>query len=464
MASVVVCGGAVVGLGAAMMLARDGHEVTVLEADPDGAPVTPAEAWDTWRRTGVAQFRQPHTLFPRFRAVADEELPGLTTRLVDAGCVEADRLTSMPPSMTDRTPRPGDERLRGVTGRRPVVESAVAAAAEDTPGVTVRRGVRVEELLPGPPALEGVPHAAGVRTTAGEDVRADLVVDATGRRTPSAGWLADLGTRPPAVSAQDSGFVYYTRYFTGPRRPAPFGPPLAPLGSISVLTLDGDNDTWSVTVFGQSGDAPLKALRSPEAFDRVIGACPLQAHWLDGRPADGVMAMAGGLDSSRRLVVDGRPVVTGLLTVGDAWACSNPSAGRGLSVGLLHAALLRRVVAAHLDRPAELAVAWDEETERTAGPFIREQRTEDRSRLAGMAAARDGLPEPPPPPDLGTFLGAAMQDADLFRAMLEYRLCMAPLAELLARPAVQERMAAADRRPPSPLPGPDRARLLELLG
>ena len=51
------------------------------------------------------------------------------------------------------------------------------------------------------------------------ELRADLVIDATGRQTRLARWLAALGAPPLTEEAEDSGFVYYTRYFTGPRRP-----------------------------------------------------------------------------------------------------------------------------------------------------------------------------------------------------------------------------------------------------
>jgi 2-polyprenyl-6-methoxyphenol hydroxylase-like FAD-dependent oxidoreductase len=463
MAAIVVCGGGVIGLCAGLMLADDGHEVTVLEPDPADPPGTPAAAWDGWRRAGVAQFRQPHTLFPRFRQVVDRELPGLTERLADGGCVRVDHLESLPPTIEDHAPRPGDERFRFVTGRRPVTEAVVAVAADERPRLAVRRGVRVAGLLTGPAPLPGVPHVTGVRTGTGEELAADLVVDATGRRSPSADWLDELDARPAQADSQTGGFVYYTRYFTGPEQPRRLGPQLAPVGSISLLTLGGDNDSWSVTVFGPTRDAPLRALREPAVFDRVVAACPRQAHWLDGEPITGVLAMAGVLDRHRRLVVDGVPVATGFLAVGDAWACTNPSAGRGISVGAVHAQLLRTVVRASAEDPVELARAFDERTEREVAPFYRMQLAADRVRLAEMDALRAGREPPPPDPGRTGLLTAAAHDADAYRALLEVITCLALPHEVLERPGMAERLAAYAGEPPPGTPGPDRAQLLQLL-
>ena len=69
MSSIIVCGGGIVGLSAAMMLAADGHVVTVLEADPDPVPASPAQAWQSWRRKGGAQFRQRSRILPELRII-----------------------------------------------------------------------------------------------------------------------------------------------------------------------------------------------------------------------------------------------------------------------------------------------------------------------------------------------------------------------------------------------------------
>jgi 2-polyprenyl-6-methoxyphenol hydroxylase-like FAD-dependent oxidoreductase len=464
MASIVVCGGSVIGLSVAMMLARDGHDVTVLEADPAPVPDVPSEAWDGWRRQGVAQFHQPHNFFPRIRQILATELPELNDLLLAAGCVWVDPMATLPPGITDTAPRPNDDRFRFITGRRPVGEAVFAIAAANEPRVDVRRGITVAGLHTGAQAADGVPHVDGVVTDTDEVVAADLVVDAMGRRTPSADLLAAVGARTPITQSEDCGFIYYTRYFTGPECPVQLGPVLAPHGSISVLTLPGDNDTWSVTMFTATGDAPLKTMRDNDVFTRIGRALPLKAHWLDGKPITNVLPMAGVLDKYRRFVVDGAPVATGFLAVGDAWACTNPSAGRGISVGLVHTQLLRRVIRESLDDgPEVLARRWDEETETHVAPFYWNQIADDRARVAEMLALRDGTELPAPDPHVQRFMAALTLDADVFRAAIEMLTCLALPEEVFARPGFVDRLARYDDAEPMRLPGPDRAQLMELL-
>ena len=263
------------------------------------------------------------------------------------------------------------------------------------------------------------------------------------------------------VQAEDSGFVYYTRYLHRPRAlPARLGPPLVPIGTISLATIEADNDTWSVTIFSASGDPPLKALRGVECFTRVVRACPLQAHWLDGKPITGVLAMGGILDRYRRFVVEGNPVVTGYAAVGDAWACTNPSAGRGISVGIVHAQLLRRMVREHLGDPAGFAQAWDEDTERLVAPYYWGQIAADRTRLAEMTALREGRPWSPPDSMMSRLVNAARYDADAFRALLEILMCLALPQEVVQRPGIRDAVeqlgaqipAASSRTEPSAAP------------
>lgn len=461
MASIVVCGGSVIGLSLAMMLARDGHRVTVLERD---AAPPPADPWGAWARPGVAQFLQPHNLLPPFRRVLDEELPGTVDRLVDAGCVWLDWLSVMPPLIRDRSPRSGDDRFRFVTGRRPVVEAVIAAAAAETDGVDVRRGVAVAGLSTGAIVVAGAPHVVGVRTTAGEELDADLVVDAMGRRTRLAGWLRAAAGTPPYEETEDCGFVYHSRYFQGPELPEFKGPPVTDLGTISLLTLPADNGTWSVTVWAAAADTALRGLRDPDRFMAVIRACPLHAHWAEGEPITGVLTTAGVLDRYRRFVVDDRPVATGVVAVGDAWACTNPSAGRGMTVGLLHARCLRDVVRTDIDDPEGLVRAMDKATEAQVAPFYWSQITADRARFAAMDALRRGEEAPPPEPPAAAIAGAMQRDPDVFRAMLEVAMCMALPDEVLARPGFMEKVDAVGRTRVWKMPGPDRRALLDLAG
>src|SRR4051794_30363880 len=168
MAHTIVLGGGLCGLTAAMMLARDGQRVTVLERDPDPVPADPEAAWDRWRRDGVAQFRQAHYLQPLGRQVLDAELPDVRRALQDAGALRFNPLDAMPPSVTDRAPRPGDERFVTWTARRALVEQVIARAADAQAGLEIRRGVTATAL--DTRRSDGRLHVTGVRTGDGERI------------------------------------------------------------------------------------------------------------------------------------------------------------------------------------------------------------------------------------------------------------------------------------------------------
>src|SRR5215467_4419161 len=466
MSRIVVAGGGIVGLSMAMLLAKQGHEVTVLERDGGGVPGSPDQAWQAWDRHGVAQFRQPHYLHAAGRQILDAALPEVTQALRGAGAAVFDMLALMPPFIEDRSPREGDERFVTVTGRRPVIEYAVATAAQD---LDVRRGVSVTELVTGPEAAKGVPDVTGVRTSDGDELAADLIIDAMGRRSGLPGWLADLGARPVAEETEDSGFTYYTRYFRSADATAPqfITGLLTPFDSFSLLTLPGDAGTWSVTVYISSRDQALKQVRRADKWQTVVAACPLHAHLL-GEPVSDVLPMSGIVDRHRRTVVDGTPVLTGLLTVGDSACCTNPSLGRGMTMGLMHAAGTAEIIANHLGDPVTLALEHDQMTQARVTPWYQNTVMFDRARKDQIDAPLDGRPAPETPGPIAQFqqaFGVAMlYDPDVFRGMMEFISMMALPEQVFARPGFGDRVAAiAGGHEAFAPPGPSRADLLRAL-
>jgi 2-polyprenyl-6-methoxyphenol hydroxylase-like FAD-dependent oxidoreductase len=466
---IIVLGAGISGLATGMLLRRDGHEVTILERDPEPAPRSPRQAWESWTRDGVAQFRQPHFLQPRGRIVLGEELPDVLAALASTGGLRFDLLHQlMPPTITDRTPRDGDERFQTVTARRAVLEQVLARAAEAEPGLDICRGVSVRELV----ARErhGIPHVTGVRTDSGEEWQADLVVDAMGRRSQLPRWLEAAGARPVPEEVDDAGFIYYTRYFRSRDGALPHfkAPIVTAIGTFSVLTIPCDDAMWSVTLAISAGDQPLKRLRHPGPWTELMDACPRHAHWLDGDPIGGVLPMSGLVDRHRRFNVGGRPVATGIAAVGDACVCTNPTNGRGMSLGLMHAQRLRDVIRDHLHDPREFAEVWDAVTEAELTPWYRDNLEEDRLRLSEMEAIRRGLqPSAPKTPSAvlrQALLTAVPYDAVAFRAYLASRSCLTPIREALADPGfIEHLLGVVCDRDGTPPAGPTRSQVLRLL-
>lgn len=459
---VTVVGAGLTGLTTALLLARSGHRVTVLDRDAAAPPEAAAEAWAGWDRPGVSQFRQPHLMLPRWHQETSRELPELTGLLLAGGARRVNLLHLQPAGVTGGW-QPGDEQFGSVAARRPVLEAVLGRLASEQPGLTLRRGVRATGLLvaPGP----GVPHVVGLRTTDG-DLATDLVVDAAGRRTPVPGWVRALGGRAPVEVRESSGFAYYSRHFRSPdrRTPDPRGSVLTHHPSMSVLTLPGDDLTWCVVLVVGSRDRALRCLRHEAAWSAAVRCSPVAAHWPDaGEPLTGVMPLAGVADITRSYLRDGEPVVTGVVAVGDSAAATNPSLGRGAAIGVIHACALRDVLASGPADRHELALRlWAATAERVT-PWVEATTRFDRHRLAEIEADVQGRAYRPDDPTWAmttALMQGALRDPVLARASARIAGLLAAPPEVFSDSAVQSRLGPHLAAPRYPSTGPTRADLL----
>src|SRR5207248_7535577 len=123
----VVLGGGLAGLAAARLLARHFSRVLVLERDrrPDGGGVE--DAFTSWERPGVAQFRHSHAFLARLRVVLLAYFPDVLDRLRASGVRELGLEEVRPPAIV-LAPRVDDEDVVLLACRRSTFEWALHAS------------------------------------------------------------------------------------------------------------------------------------------------------------------------------------------------------------------------------------------------------------------------------------------------------------------------------------------------
>ena len=165
---------------------------------PEPPPRSADEAWNEWDVRGVNQFRMIHYFLPRFRDIVERDLPAVVAALDADGVLRFNPLEAVPEQVSGGR-RDGDERYESLTGRRPMVEAASPRPRPPRRASPCTAGSRCAGSSPATRAA-GVPHVIGVVTDDGNEQRADLVVDAGGRRSALPAWL-DADRRPPGRGA-----------------------------------------------------------------------------------------------------------------------------------------------------------------------------------------------------------------------------------------------------------------------
>ena len=325
--NVAVVGAGIAGLAAALAFARAGHRVVLLEKDAAPPPATPGASFLDWDRPGVPQRRLVHGFLPLARKRLLEHLPDAVDLAVAAGAHHVDLLEPV----AGRQPRPGDEDLVVLRSRRTVFEWVLRRMAGTARGLTVSAGDPVVGLL------GSAGRVSGVRTQSGARLDADLVVDASGRRSRVADWLVELGAQPPDEERDSTQLIYFSRFYVLPGDRLPVAARVS-LGYATVTAVAGDGRTFCITFFARAEEPGLRRLRDAEAFERAVAALPGLESWrLGATPLGPVNAMGALENTIRRFAPDGRPLVAGLIPIGDSLSHTNPTLGRGMSLGLDHA-------------------------------------------------------------------------------------------------------------------------------
>ncbi|MFB7382194.1 FAD-dependent oxidoreductase [Kitasatospora purpeofusca] len=470
MTRTLIIGGSVAGLVAALAFADLGHDVTVLERDANEAPDTVDDAHGDWQRPTVPQLHHSHAFGSLGTNLLRERLPSVYQALVAAGVREIELGKAMPPTLADKTPHPADAELRMLGSRRTTFELVLRQEALRKPGISLRRGETVRGLTV---ADRGPARVTGVVTKDGRTIAADLVIDASGRRSQGHEWLREHGLAEPELVAQSADITYYTRYYRA-HGPRPVGPLNRGFGAgglwdhyTGVMFL-GDNNTFAISFGILPDDTELKQMRAEDVFTAVVRATPLLAPWVSPEASDPISpvhAMAG-LDNSLKLYGQDAQPVPGFLPVADAVCTTNPAFGRGVSLAIAHVLGLADLVREHPEPDAEQAALAAGLAGRTFRPWFEDAVRNDAGRARLWRATVAGQQLPPLPPDVltfGTVAEAAGTDEVVWRRLVRTMMSLDNPAGLYEDEEIRLRVKQAVAGGPPPFPAPDRATLVDIV-
>lgn len=334
----IIIGGGIAGLLAARVVADHFEKVTLIERDhyPD-KPVF---------RAGAPQGRQLHFLPLRGQRTLEALFPGIGEKLLAQGAIEraygaegADasiiyyyegRCPQIPPMW------------HGWNCSRSLIEWQIRKEIEKYPHVQIMEGYEVMRLLSenDRPVCCGVQFRARTYTLNNiQELRSDLVIDASGATSHVVTWLKELGYAAPQENRSETQVSYATRVY----QPASSSPwkeiaiQLRPPHRKGAVLMGIEQGKWMIALSstGQE-ELPPTDEESYLAFARALPEKALYEAIKSATPLSPIYGYRKKVNFMRQF----KNQPEGFLVIGDALCSFNPVYGQGMTVASLEAVLL----------------------------------------------------------------------------------------------------------------------------